>query len=61
MINIKKNENYNKSCDCTLASVYRRAFGYHVPWTLLPPQSNRQRAAMGIIITEVHLKYTQSF
>ena len=26
MINIKKNENYNKSCDYRLASVYRGAF-----------------------------------
>ena len=37
MINIKKNENYNKSCDYRLASVYRGPFrqplcpelGYH--------------------------------
>ena len=43
MINIKKNENYNKSCDYRLASVYRGTFCYPVPWTRLPPQSNRER------------------
>ena len=35
MINIKKNENYNKSCDYRLASVYRGAFCYPVPRTVL--------------------------